>query len=65
MRDNAELGVQIAFIGAGRVAATLAQAVHFAGLHVAAIFSRDNRDAEDVACAGSRSNRSGHGTGGG
>ncbi|MGH9348751.1 MAG: Rossmann-like and DUF2520 domain-containing protein [Vicinamibacterales bacterium] len=41
--------MRIAFIGAGRVAATLAQAVHFAGLHVAAIFSRDNRDAEDVA----------------
>ncbi len=41
--------VPIAFIGAGRVAATLAQAMQLAGLHVAAISSRDQRHAEAIA----------------
>jgi predicted short-subunit dehydrogenase-like oxidoreductase (DUF2520 family) len=38
-----------AFIGAGRVTATLAEAMQLAGLHVAAIFSRDPQHAEAIA----------------
>ncbi len=40
---------RIAFIGAGRVAATLGQALHRAGLPVTAVFSRDRRHADAVA----------------
>lgn len=41
--------VRFAFIGAGRVAATLAEAMHIAGLRITAIFSRDPRHAEAIA----------------
>jgi 3-hydroxyisobutyrate dehydrogenase-like beta-hydroxyacid dehydrogenase len=49
MRSGAALDLRIAFVGAGPVAATLARAMHLAGLRVATLFSRDRRKAEDVA----------------
>src|SRR5436190_1112276 len=44
-----ESQTRIAFIGAGPVAATLAQAIDAGGLHVAAVFSRDRRKSEGIA----------------
>jgi predicted short-subunit dehydrogenase-like oxidoreductase (DUF2520 family) len=49
IRNGAALDVRIAFVGAGPVAATLARAMHLAGLRVVAVFSRDGRKAEDIA----------------
>jgi predicted short-subunit dehydrogenase-like oxidoreductase (DUF2520 family) len=47
MREDEHIG-RIAFVGAGRVAATLAWAMHRAGLPVTAVFGRTRRRAEEI-----------------